>query len=217
MSRLAFRTKVRGRGPPSSNKCRIWHGAGLSSTKTSTKKKKITFQITVMHFKSAAWIWNTAGLFQSVTVTAFCHSDIRLKWCLRNCSLELEMTQISNLYSKASFLMSHRLLHWVRDKQLIKNEKWSLISLHKCDPARNSQILLKLQKTWNCEPGRPELTQTWWDIQGTALCRIFGLLWCYEEGRVSSVLTQAQSDTDLKPLKSELFFLKWSLNFPSTL
>lgn len=115
------------------------------------------------------------------------------------------MTQISNLYSKASFLMSHRLLHWVRDNQLIQNEKWSLISLHKCDPARNSQILLKLQKTWNCEPGQPELTQTWWDIQGTALCRIFGLLWCYEEGRVSSVLTQAQSDTDFKPLKSELF------------
>lgn len=133
------------------------------------------------------------------------------------------MTQISNLYSKASFLMSHRLLHWVRDKQLIQNEKWSLISLHKCDPARNSQILLKLQKTWNCEPGQPELTQTWWDIQGTALCRIFGLLWRYEEGRVSPVLTQAQSDTDFKPLKSELFhqlynfidspivsFIKWT-------
>lgn len=34
-SRLAFRTNVKGRGPPSSNKCRIWQGAGLSSTKTS--------------------------------------------------------------------------------------------------------------------------------------------------------------------------------------
>ena len=66
MSRFAFRTNVRGRGPPSSNRCRIWHGAGLSSTKTSKKKKKekeITFQITVMRLKSAVWKLNTAVLF----------------------------------------------------------------------------------------------------------------------------------------------------------
>lgn len=101
------------------------------------------------HFRLQLCIRNQQHEYETPLVSSnlspFCHSDIRLKWCLRNCSLELEMTQISNLYSKASFLMSHRLLHWVRDKQLIKNEKWSLISLHKCDPARNSQILLKLQ------------------------------------------------------------------------
>lgn len=45
-SRLAFRINVKGRGPPSSNKCKIWHGAGLSSTKTSEQNTQSTMQVT---------------------------------------------------------------------------------------------------------------------------------------------------------------------------
>lgn len=48
-SRLAFRTNVRGRGPPSSNKCKIWHGAGLSSTNTSEQNiQQSILQVTCM-------------------------------------------------------------------------------------------------------------------------------------------------------------------------
>lgn len=97
-SRLPLRTNVSGRGPPSSNKCRIWHGAGLSSTKTSERKN--TFKVTYMRPKTIAWLrhiyllkWRLFGsqtdswllqLYSDVT------AHLRTIWCRRGSDITAE-------------------------------------------------------------------------------------------------------------------------------
>lgn len=121
-SRLAFRINVKGRGPPSSNKCKIWHGAGLSSTKTSEQNTQSTMQVTWMNpqrqrkYKTLLW----DSLLLTLYDEFWHHPPFKKNY---HCTLTSPFTQIyiqfctSNAHARHQCSMwqnvPSRLLSWV--------------------------------------------------------------------------------------------------------